>query len=191
MKALHAVRRGVRPRCWAALAIVLHLSVRTHAQTATAPELKAAFLYNFAKFVEWPANSMAAGTPLVVCVLGDGAVADALESMTDGKAIDGHALATRRVKVDSPLRTCHVLYISGLDAKGSHQLLEGLGDSAVFTASDLDRFAQLGGVANFFVENGKMRFAVNIESAQRARLQVSSKLLGLAKIVKDEQHVQR
>ena len=161
------------------------------AQTATAPELKAAFLYNFAKFVEWPADSMAAGAPLVLCVLGDGAVADALDETVKGRAIDGHPVTTRRVKVDGALRSCHVLYLSGVDAKGSHELLVGLGDSAVLTASDLDRFAQLGGVANFFVENGKMRFAVNLESAQRARLQLSSRLLGLAKIVKDDQHVQR
>jgi hypothetical protein len=181
-------RRGL---CCAALAIALLLAGLAHAQTARAPELKAAFLYNFAKFVEWPTDAMPAGAPLVMCVLGDGTVADALEETVKGRAIEGHQLTTRRVKADSPLRTCHVLYVSGLDAKRSHELLEGLGDSAVLTASDLDQFAQLGGVANFFVENGKMRFAVNIESAQRARLQVSSKLLGLAKIVKDEQHVER
>ena len=183
-------QRG-RLRCGAALTIALLLAAHADAQTATAPELKAAFLYNFAKFVEWPSESMPAGTPLVVCVLGDGAVADALEETVKGRAIDSHQVTTRRVKIDSSLRTCHVLYVSGVDAKRSLELLEGLGDSAVLTASDFDRFAQLGGVANFFVENGKMRFAVNIESAQRARLQVSSKLLGLAKIVKDEQHGQR
>src|SRR5438132_491555 len=82
MKALRTVRRRGRPLCRAALGVVLLLSVRAHAQTATAPELKAAFLYNFAKFIEWPANSMATGTPLVECVLGDGAVADARENMT-------------------------------------------------------------------------------------------------------------
>ena len=181
--------RPRRLRDGATLAIALLLAARAHTQTATAPELKAAFLYNFAKFVEWPSDAMPAGTPFVVCVLGDGAVADALEETVKGRTIEGHSLTTRRVKVDGLLRACHVLYVSGMDAKRSRDLLESLGDSAVFTASDLDRFAELGGVVNFFVENGKMRFAVNIESAQRARLQVSSKLLGLAKIVKDEQHV--
>jgi hypothetical protein len=180
-----------RLRCGAALAITLLLAARAHAQTATAPELKAAFLYNFAKFVEWPSDAMPAGTPLVMCVLGDGAVADALEETVKGRTLEGHPLTTRRVKADGALRTCHVLYVSGVDAKGLHELIEGLKDSAVLTASDHDRFAQFGGVANFFVDNGKMRFAVNIESAQRARLQVSSKLLGLAKIVKDEQYVER
>jgi len=177
--------------CGAALAIALLLAPGAHAQTATAPELKAAFLYNFAKFVEWPSESMPAGAPLVVCVLGDDAVADALEETVKGRVIDGHQVKAQRVKVDSPLRTCHVLYVSGMDAKRSIELLEGLADASVLTASDFDRFAQLGGVSNFFVENGRMRFAVNIESAQRARLQVSSKLLGLARIVKDEHHAQR
>jgi len=180
-----------RLRSGAALAIAALFAARAHAQSATAPELKAAYLYNFAKFVEWPADSMAAGGPLVLCVLGDGAVADALDDAVKGRAIDGHPLTIRRVNPEGALRTCHVLYVSGVDAKRSRDLLEGLKNAAVFTASDLDRFAQRGGIANFFVENGKMRFAVNIESAQRARLQVSSKLLGLAKIVKDEQDVQR
>jgi hypothetical protein len=179
-----------RPGWGAALAIASLLSARTHAQTASAPELKAAFLYNFAKFVEWPADSLPTWAPLVMCVLGDAAVADALEETVKGRTIEGHPLTTRRVKVDGPLRTCHVLYVSGVDAKRLHELLEGLSDSTVLTASDLDRFAQSGGVVNFFVDNGRMRFAVNIDSAQRARLQVSSKLLSLARIVKDEEHVQ-
>jgi hypothetical protein len=185
MTSRRQLRRG------AAVTMAVLLATCAHAQTATAPELKAAFLFNFTKFVAWPADAMVAGTPLVLCVLGDGAVADALEETIKGRAIEGRPLTTRRVKIDGALRACHVLYISGVDAKRSHELLEGLGDSAVLTASDLDRFAELGGVANFFVENGKMRFAVNLESAQRARLQVSSRLLGLAKIVKDDQNVQR
>jgi YfiR/HmsC-like len=173
-----------------AAAMLLLLNAAAHAQTASAPALKAAFLYNFAKFVEWPADSMPAAAALVICVLGDDAVADALEETVKDHTVDGHPLTARRLKSGAPLRACHLLYISGVDAKRSQELLADLRASTVLTVSDLVGFAQAGGVANFFVENGRMRFAVNIESAHRARLQVSSRLLGVATIVKDLQHVQ-
>jgi hypothetical protein len=86
------------------------------------------------------------------------------------------------------LAACHLLYASGLDATRSAVLLESIKRTPVFTVSDLDEFTELGGVAHLFVENGTMRFAINPEAAQRAGLHLSSKLLSLARIVKDDRN---
>jgi uncharacterized protein DUF4154 len=175
----------------AAIALCAFTSVAS-AQTATAPALKAAFLYNFAKFTEWPADALPQGEPLVMCVINDRAVGEMLTDLTKGRSIDGHAVVVSTMKLDSPaLAACRVLFTSGLDAARSGVLLESVGGKPVLTVSDHDKFAQLGGVANFFVENGNMRFAINLDAAQRAGVRLSSKLLNLAKIVKDDRNVLR
>jgi hypothetical protein len=173
-----------------AVALVAMSSAALRAQSTTVPAVKAAFLYNFAKFAEWPADILAPRQRLSLCVLGDNAVADALEQTIKGHTIESHELTVQVVGVDSSIRSCHLLYVGGLDAKGAVQLVERLKGAAVFTVSDGDRFAELGGVAQLILENDRMRFAINVGSAQRARLRLSSKLLSLAKIVKDESYVQ-
>ena len=160
-----------------------------HAQTATAtaPALKAAFLYNFAKFATWPAEAMRPADPIVFCVLNDRAVFDQLVSLTEGRAIEGHPLVVRTTKADAAaLAACRLLFVSGLDQTASLALLDAVAGKPVLTASDLESFAQSGGVAGFYVERGTLRFAINLEATQRTGLRLSSKLLSLAKIVKDE-----
>ena len=159
------------------------------AQTATAPALKAAFLYNFAQFVEWPADALAPGQRLAMCVVGDAAVADALGQTIKGHAIEGHELTVTVLKVGEPASGCHLLYVSASEIKRSAGLLLSAKDTSVFTVSDANNFAESGGVAQLIVENDRMRFAINIASAQRGRLNISSKLLSLAKIVKDDRNV--
>jgi hypothetical protein len=168
----------------------LSLSAHTYAQSATAAALTSAFLYNFAKFTEWPSDALAPGQRLALCVIGDNAVAGALDQTIKGHTIESHELTVELLKPDASARACHLLYVSGLDEKRSLQLIDNLKATAVLTASDADRFAELGGVAQLILENGRMRFTINVTAAQRARLQLSSKLLSLARIIKDEQHVQ-
>jgi len=156
------------------------------AQGTPESALKAAFLYNFVKFAAWPTVAAPPDSALKLCVLGDEAVEIALEQTVKDRQVDGHALAVASVKVEGALGSCHVLYVTGLDRRGSVQLIERVKAAPVFTVSDLDAFAALGGVGQLFVENGKMKFALNPTSAQRAGLRLSSKLLALAKIVKDE-----
>jgi hypothetical protein len=168
----------------------LSLSAHPYAQSATAAALTSAFLYNFAKFTEWPSDALAPGQRLALCVIGDNAVAGALEQTIKGHTIESHELSVELLKPDASARACHLLYVSGLDEKRSVQLIDNLKATPVLTASDADRFAELGGVAQLTLENGRMRFTINVTAAQRARLQLSSKLLSLARIIKDEQHVQ-
>jgi YfiR/HmsC-like len=161
--------------------------VDTQAQTAAEADVKAAFLFNFARFVTWPADDLRAGSPLLVCVAGDPAVAQALETLVKDRSIDGHGITVRRLGTEVLDGACHVLYMGGLDAVRSLRLAQTLSSGAVLTVSDADHFADRGGVAQLIRENGRMTFALNVDSAQEKRLQVSAKLLGLARLVKTGQ----
>jgi hypothetical protein len=172
---------------WATVAsIVASSAAGVAAQALTEREARVAYLYNFAKFVEWPAEALAPHAPISLCVLGDGALGGELEDAVRGHEIAGHKVAVSVVKSDGPIRSCHLLYVTGLDQKHSDQLLTAVAGTPVFTVSDADRFAQRGGVANLTFENGRMRFSINVNSAQHAHLTISSRLLALATIIKDE-----
>jgi uncharacterized protein DUF4154 len=151
------------------------------ADAASDVEVKAAFLYNFAKFTQWPA--LAAGTPLVLCVLGDDAVGAALNGTIHGQQIDGHGLEVRRLGTDISAQSCHVLFAAGSEIRRASPTLDSVRLLPILTVSDASGFAQTSGMIELFVEGGHMRFAVNVDSVQRSGLHLSSRLLGLAKIV--------
>jgi hypothetical protein len=179
-------RGGIRGLvvCLLALAVGAGSLVRpVKAQSAAINEVRAAFLVNFAKFVEWPPDAFLSDTsPFVIGVLGDDTIAYFLRrEINRSKPINGHELTVRIMKPDGPIRSCHVLYVGDLDAKLTDRILETLKNSPVFTVSAMDRFAIAGGVAQLIFENDQMRFAINLPAAHRARLLLSSKLMTLAK----------
>lgn len=169
----------------AAIAAPANGAGRAQLDAAPASAIRAAMLLNFVKFVEWPAEQGPADTR-VLCIVDDPAVADALEEMARGRSVDGRAMTVKRLKADAPANGCHLLYSSGLDREKALRLVARLKDAPVFSVSDYDQFAALGGTVHFFVQRGKMRFAINPAAAQRARLKVSSQLLSVGTIVKDE-----
>src|SRR4029078_580158 len=138
------------------------------------------FLYNFAHFAVWPSDALAPGQRLSLCVIGDNAGADALEHTIKRRGGDNHELVVQVIKPEGPIRSCHLLYVSGLDAKRTSDLLTALSGTAGFTVGDGAGCARMGGVAQLILENHRMRFGMNVEAARRARLTLSSKLLGLA-----------
>jgi hypothetical protein len=173
------------------LALLCAVAGPAHAEegSVSAAALKAAFLYNFGKLVDWPSNAMGADGPLVICT-NDVAVADSLQQLLKAHESGGRGIDVRRVSVDSvQVRGCHVLYVRDLNAVRAVQLVDTLSGAAVLTVSDFGRFAGLGGVVQFVEDGGRLRFAVNIDSMRRHRLQLSSRLLALASIVKDEPSV--
>lgn len=180
MRRLH---RPASPTACAATALLLLMPVPATAQDVTEPALKAAFIYNFAKFTEWPAEVMLAAEPLTLCVIGDAAIGDALKRVVKDRTLAGHSIGVLQTGPGGPPRRgCHLVYVSGMTATQAATLLAGLGDAPVLTISELDGFTQLGGIAQFFFQNGRLRFNVHLESARRARLQISSRLLALAVI---------
>ena len=152
------------------------------ADVASDVEVKAAFLYNFAKFTQWPA--FPADASLVLGVLGDDAVGAALTETIRGQLIDGHGLEVRRLGGETSARSCHVLFVAGSEVRRVSSMLDQVRTLPILTVSDGAGFAQTSGMIELFVEGGHMRFAVNVDSVERAQLHLSSRLLGLAKIVR-------
>lgn len=186
----HLLRTARRYALAAALLCVLPLGAA--AQGVTAPALKAAFLTNFSKFTEWPDDALPANRALTFCVMDDKAVAAALQGILIGPpGAPPQPLSVRLVKLDPSIRSCHILYVGNLDAKQSAHLFDALKGEPVFTVGDGEKFAESGGVAQFILENGRMRFAINVAAAQRAHLGLSSRLLSLATLVKDAPYGER
>jgi hypothetical protein len=180
---------GVVRALLAMAAIVLPARIDLTAQSVTQPALKAAFLFNFAKFVEWPADP-SQPDPLFVCVLEDPAVEDSLAQLVNGAPTAGGRVAIMKGARDRSLRGCHVLYIGDTNPARVAVTLDELRHAPILTVGDGDEFARGGGMIGLFIEDGRMRFAINADAAQRAGLRLSSRLLSLAKIVKEGRHGQ-
>ena len=174
-------------------AALLCASRNAAAQEPATYDVKAAFLTNFAKFAEWPADTLPDGAPMTFCVMGDEDVASAIERLVKSRPAPGRELKVLRLKVDilsrrqeSAVKTCHLLYASGIDARLWPVLLAAIDGKPVFSVSDSPGFAERGGLAALYVELNRMHFAINVETMRRSGLHLSAGLLSLAKIVKDD-----
>ena len=147
--------------------------------------VKAAYLYNLAKFVNWPEEPEGVAGPLVIVVFGADPVGPALEHLAWGKTINGRRLAVRRTKRVEEVLPCHILFIGSPDRKRLGQIFQAIGNASVLTVSDTEEFLQLGGTVGFVVEGSTVRLRINIEVTERAGLKISSKLLSLAKAVRN------
>ncbi len=146
-------------------------------------QVKAAFLYNFAKFVEWPKASPAEASPsITLCVLGEDPFGPFLDEL-QGKAIKGKKWINRKTGFSKNLKDCQLVFISGSEKGNLAQILGSLDGSNVLTIGDTEGFAQKGVMINFYLEEKKVRFEINIEAAKKAGLKISSNLLKLARIV--------
>jgi hypothetical protein len=163
------------------MAVLLLAPGAAVAQDVTESALKAAFVYNFAKFTEWPADAVPATGPFVMCVVGDEGLARELERTVRGHLLGGRAIAVSMVAVPSLQGACHVLYVSRVSADEAAQIVATLSHAPVLTLSDIPGFTQRGGMAQFFFESSQLRFRIRAESATRARLRISSTLLELAR----------
>ena len=151
------------------------------AQDVTESALKAAFVYNFAKFTEWPADAGAAAGPFVMCVIGDADLSEDLQRTVQGRLLAGRPITVALVASTASQSACHVLYISRVTADQAAQIVGALSAAPVLTISDITGFTERGGMALFFFESSQLRFSIRPESATRVRLRISSKLLALAK----------
>ena len=147
-------------------------------------QVKAAYLYNFAKFVEWPAGAFSASSdPITFCVVGQNPFGRFLTEALNGKTIDSRPLALREFSDPAQAANCHIVFISSSERKRLPKLLDQVQGRAVLTVGECDDFTAQGGVARFVLEGGKVRLEFNLDAAGDARLKISSKLLGLAKVV--------
>ena len=173
--------------CLVLTALVLMLLVcsdgRLGAQTANEYEVKAAFLYKFASFVEWPPSSRA--TPLCIGVLGQDPFGAALDEVVKGKFINNREFSIKRFKSGKDAAACHIIFISASEKNRVRAILDSLAGRSILTVSDVPGFCRGGGMIDFELLDQKVRFEINPEAAERAGLKVSSKLLSVAKIVRE------
>lgn len=141
--------------------------------------LRAAFLFNFARYTEWPAAALPPSAPLTICT-DDAAVGAALEEAVTGKSINNRLLATRRLAGSDDVKGCHIAYLRRLSAAEAKRLSPGFASTHVFTVVDSADVMRAGAVAHFFIEDRRLRFAVHLPHATSAGLQLSSRLLSLA-----------
>jgi hypothetical protein len=166
------------------LGILLLSGARAQSPAAGEYQVKAAFLFNFAKFVEWPPTSFPdASAPLRICVFGRDPFGEELRNITSEKTVNGRKLEVNQV-VDLQLaRTCHIIFIASSETAQLKRILESLRGTNALTVSDAKGFTEQGGMINFVLENDRVQFEVNRKAAEQAGLKISSKLLSVAKVV--------
>jgi hypothetical protein len=151
-------------------------------------EVKAAFIYNFAKFVEWPPEAFkSASDPVVICIVGEDPLRAAVEEAVKGKLMDGRGFTVHQLSgAQDPLR-CHILFIGASERKRQKSILGELKGAQVLTVGETPGFLTDGGMVNFKLVSGKIRLEINPVAAEQKRLRISSKLLRLAEIVRTEE----
>jgi hypothetical protein len=166
--------------------ISLTLSGLANATDATSPEyqVKAVFLFNFAQFVEWPAQSFEdAAAPFVIGVLGTDPFGSALEGAVRGESINGRSIVIERYRSVTEIRHCQILFISRSEAAHTGEIGAALAGHSILTVSDIDDAAQRGVMIRFVAENSRIRLRINADAAKAAGLSISSKLLRPAELV--------
>ena len=153
-----------------------------HAQQSspTENEVKSAYLYNFGKFVEWPAKAPGVGDFFTICALGDDTFGSTLEATIAGESINGKKVLVKRVAKPQDAVSCRILFISSSQQSRLKEILAELDNTSVLTVSDMPEFTRRGGMIQFVVEANRVRFEVNLTSAERSGLTLSSQLLKVA-----------
>lgn len=141
--------------------------------------VKAAFLYNFTKYVTWPAGSFESATsPIVIGIVGQDSLGGALESTVSGKTVDGRSIIVRHYRWNDDLSSCHVLFVPAAEVSNASQLLR-LKQRPILTVGESAGFARRFGMINFVLRANRVRFEINAEAAREGTLTISSKLLSL------------
>lgn len=160
---------------------------RAQSSAPTMPQVQAAFLFNFSKFVTWPNEAFQhSGDSLIIGVLGEDPFGAILEDTIRDKTVIGkHLIVKRFTRIQDALH-CHILFLSISEESRLAQMIQALGKTNILTVSDMEQFAEHGGMVAFTVEDQKVRFNVNMEAVGRTELKIGSQLLKLARIVSDK-----
>ena len=147
--------------------------------------VKAAFLYNFAKFVDWPQQTFKTPQdPIVIGVLGPVSLRKSLEEAVLGKAVEGRRFTVRQVEAADSKCGCQILFVASSERRRYRSAAGSLQEAGVLTVGETPGFAAEGGIINFKFEGDRLRFEINVDAAEQAGLHISSKLLSLAQVVR-------
>ena len=158
------------------------------AQGGSAPkfseyEVKAAYLFSFMQFVEWPASaSTNADAPILIGVLGEDPFGSSLDETIKGETIDGRPLAIKRKRQIADLKDCHLVFVSRSEKARLREILGALQGCSALTVSDVEQFCRNGGMIGLINERGRIRFEINQQAAERSNLKISSELLRLGRL---------
>ncbi len=148
--------------------------------------VKLAFLYNFAHFVEWPADSFRdSAAPLDICVAGENPFQGEIEQTLRGRTVEGHPVEVRKLNPGENPHDCQMIFVRATEKKGTPRILASSKGSSILTVGEVKGFAERGGIINLTSVENQLRFEINLDAAAQTRLKISSKLLALAKIVKE------
>lgn len=161
------------------LVLALFFPFLAHGAVISEYELKAAFIYNFASFADWPPQ---AAPGMSVCVIGKDPFGRALDAL-EGKVVKGQGLTVRRIKTIAEVQTCRVLFISASEEKNLPRLLAAVKNLPVLTVADIDDAAYQGVMIGIFIEKQRITFEINASAARHASIALSSRLLSLARNV--------
>ena len=146
-------------------------------------KIKAGFLYNFAKFSQWPAETFSRpGQTFNFCILGNESLSSAM-LLFSNKMVNSHPIDTRPLVHSSEVKGCHLLYIGSSQQQNWERILARLEDAAVLTVAEFEKFVLRDGTVRIFEMNNRLRFEINVRAARSARISISSKLLSLATTV--------
>jgi hypothetical protein len=177
--ALLSLRRAVA--AGACAAIGLAAAVPAAAQATLEYEVKAAFLYNFIKFTEWPRSAVRTGEPFRVCTFGDDPFGGMLENTIAGDEVDGRPIAVERVTPEAVPGRCQILFVPLSQASRAAIAIRAAGTGPVLTVGESPDFLRAGGIVNFVVEGGRVRFDISVDVAAARGIRISSKLLRVAR----------
>lgn len=160
---------------------------RSQTELPSEYEVKAAFLYNFAKFVEWPADAfLNPNEPIRLCVLGEDPFGRVLDHAVQSKSINGRTLTILRSRQVRELRACHIIFIGASEKNRLPEIFAALRGSSALSVGDTEQFVQSGGAIQFTLQDNRVRLTINLAAAERAHVKISAKLLSLARVVRDD-----
>ena len=148
-------------------------------------QVKALFLLNFTKYVDWPPAAFAeTNSPIVIGLCGENKFGDELTKVVADKTISGRQIIVQPIEKDGDPGKCHMLFVSDSEKNHLGEILDKMKTLPVLTVGETDQFMERGGVINFVKKEGKIRLEINLAAARQAKLGISSKLLGVADRVK-------
>jgi hypothetical protein len=182
-RAVYVSRRAVLPLLAGSLVLGIARTQSAQAQQISEYEVKAAFLLNFTKFVEWKPDVFSnANSPLTICIMGSDPFGTTIDLVVENELVNNRKLTVRRISDVPQAKTCQVLYISST-GRELRRILRQVG-AGVLTVGDADDFIEAGGIVRFIVENRRVRFEIARGVAENMGLQVSSQLLKVARLVR-------
>jgi hypothetical protein len=173
----------IKPVLLSAIALTLFATPDSSRPVASESEVKAGFVYQFARFTEWPVQRATAHKTFAACVVGSDALSPVLRTVLAGKALGGRPISFRDQVGEREARDCDLIFVAASERKRFPIILDALASSPALTVGDWPQFAGDGGIIGFYTDEDRVRFEVNVAAARKAGLIISSQMLKLARIV--------